>query len=212
MLDIISPIMKNLIRISRVILFILTIFLIHSCEPDKPPLVSTTAVTAISYTTATSGGEVTDDGGATVTARGVCWNTSLDPTISNSKTSDGTGTGSFTSSLTGLTAGTTYYVRAYATNSAGTGYGNQVSFSTLQVAAPVLTTTAITSITSTTAVSGGNITADNGSSVTARGVCWGIAINPTIALSTKTTDGPGTGSFVSNLINLLLTSCTRLHK
>ncbi len=202
MLDIISPIIKNIIRISRVILSILTIFLIHSCEPEKPPTLSTTAVTAISYTTATSGGVVTSDGGAAVTTKGVCWNTSADPTVVNSKTTDGTGVGSFTSSLTGLIAGTTYYVRAYATNIAGTGYGNQVTFTTSQIALATLTTTTITSITQTTAVSGGNITADNGGSVTARGVCWGIATNPTIALSTKTGDGTGTGSFVSNLINL----------
>ncbi|MDP3002122.1 MAG: hypothetical protein Q8N38_03220, partial [Bacteroidales bacterium] len=195
--------MKNTIRISRVILVILSIFLFYSCiKKPTPPVISTTSVSAISYTTAASGGEVTNEGGAAVTAKGVCWNTSLDPTVSNSRTSDGTGAGSFSSSLTGLTAGTTYYVRAYATNSAGTGYGNQVTFSTLQVAAPVLTTTAITSITQTTAASGGNITADNGSSVTARGVCWSTSANPTIALTTKTTDGTGTGSFASNITGL----------
>jgi uncharacterized protein (TIGR02145 family) len=195
--------MKLIFRISRVILVILSLVLIHSCKKQPtPPVITTTAVTAISYTTATSGGAVTNEGGAPVTAKGVCWNTSLDPTTANNKTTDGTGTGSFNSSLTGLTTGTIYYVRAFATNSAGTGYGNQVTFTTIQVAVPVLTTTAITSITSTTAVSGGNITTDNGSSVTARGVCWGIATNPTIALSTKTGDGTGTGSFVSNLINL----------
>ena len=194
--------MKNAVRISRVILVILLIFLIHSCKKQPtPPLISTTAVTAISYTTATSGGEVTNEGGAAVTARGVCWNTSLDPTITNSKTSDGTGIGSFSSSLTGLTPGTTYYVRAYATNSAGTGYGSQVTFSTLQVAVPTLTTTVITSITSSTAASGGNITADNGSSVTARGVCWSTSQSPTTA-NLKTTDATGTGSFTSSITGL----------
>ena len=71
-------------------------------------------------TTATSGGNITSDGGATITAREVCWNTSVGPTIANSKTIDGTGTGIFVSSVTGLTAGTIYYIRAYATNSAGT--------------------------------------------------------------------------------------------
>ncbi|MCX6321955.1 MAG: hypothetical protein NTX93_09185 [Bacteroidia bacterium] len=195
--------MKNSIRISRVILFILSIFLIQSCE-KKPtaPVISTTAVTAISYTTAASGGEVTNEGGAAVTAKGVCWNTSLDPTTTNSKTTDGTGIGSFSSSLTGLTAGTAYYVRAYATNTAGTGYGNQVTFSTNQIALATLTTTAITAITQTTAVSGGNITTDNGGSVTVRGVCWSTSANPTIALSTKTTDGTGTGAFTSSITGL----------
>jgi len=81
-------------------------------------------------TTATSGGNITSDGGAAVTARGVCWATTSTPTTANSKTTDGTGTGSFTSSLTNLSANTTYYVRAYATNSAGTAYGSQVSFIT----------------------------------------------------------------------------------
>jgi M6 family metalloprotease-like protein len=93
-----------------------------------PVISSTTAITAITSATAASGGTISSDGGAAVTSRGVCWNTSQNPTTSNSITSDGTGTGSFSSSLTGLTAGTLYYVRAYATNSAGTSYGNQVSF------------------------------------------------------------------------------------
>lgn len=94
------------------------------------PTVTTTAITAITGTTATSGGNVTADGGASVTVRGVCWNTYTNPTTANSHTSDGTGTGSFASSLTPLTGGYTYYVRAYATNSAGTSYGSNVSFTT----------------------------------------------------------------------------------
>ena len=73
---------------------------------------------------------MTNDGNATVTARGVCWSTSHNPTVSNSHTTDGSGTGSFTSSITGLSQNTTYYVRAYATNSVGTAYGNEVSFTT----------------------------------------------------------------------------------
>ena len=95
------------------------------------PTVTTTAITDIDKTTATGGGEVTADGGATVTARGICWSTSQNPTVSGSHTTDGTGTGSFTSNMTGLAANTTYYVRAYATNSAGTAYGEEVSFTTL---------------------------------------------------------------------------------
>ncbi|MBE0638110.1 MAG: HYR domain-containing protein, partial [Bacteroidales bacterium] len=94
------------------------------------PTVTTTAVTSITGSSASSGGNVTDDGGAAVTARGVCWNTTGTPTIAGSHTSDGTGLGSFSSSITGLSAGTTYYVRAYATNTNGTGYGSQLSFTT----------------------------------------------------------------------------------
>ncbi len=93
---------------------------------------TTTNVSNITQTTATSGGNVTSDGGANVTARGVCWSTSQNPTISNSHTTDGNGTGSFTSNLINLNPNTTYYVRAYATNEKGTSYGEQRSFTTLE--------------------------------------------------------------------------------
>jgi uncharacterized protein (TIGR02145 family) len=168
-------------------------------KPSVPEL-TTTAATATTSNSATTGGNVTSDGGATVTARGVCWNTATSPTTANSKTTDGTGKGSFASSLTGLTANTKYYVRAYATNSAGTAYGNELTFTTSAVT-PTLTTTAISSITTTTASSGGNIASDGGASVTARGVCWNTAAGPTTANS-KTTDDTGSGSFASSLTGL----------
>ena len=94
------------------------------------PTVTTTSASSVASTSATTGGNVTADGGATVTARGVCYGTSQNPTVSGTHTTNGTGTGAFTSSLTGLTPGTTYYVRAYATNSAGTSYGSQITFTT----------------------------------------------------------------------------------
>jgi len=90
----------------------------------------TSEISAITPNSASSGGNVTYDGGATVSARGVCWSTSANPTTSDNKTSDGTDTGSFTSFITGLRPGSTYHVRAYASNSLGTGYGSDVSFTT----------------------------------------------------------------------------------
>jgi hypothetical protein len=102
----------------------------YSVVISSAPDVATTAVSSISSSSASSGGNVTSDGGASVTAYGVCWNATGTPTISDSKTTDGTGTGAFTSSIANLTASTTYYVRAYATNSVGTSYGDQVSFTT----------------------------------------------------------------------------------
>jgi len=164
------------------------------------PILTTAAITSITSTTATSGGEISSDGGSPVTARGVCWSISADPTTANTKTSDGSGTGSFTSSLAGLIPGTTYHVRAYATNSIGTAYGNDVSFTTSTVI-PSVTTSAIINITSTTATSGGNVTSDGGASVIARGVCWSTTANPTTADS-KTNDGTGTGSYTSNITGL----------
>ena len=94
------------------------------------PTVSTRVITDVTTSSAVSGGNVTDEGMGTVTAKGVCWSTSPNPTIASSTTNDGTGLGAFSSSITGLLPGTTYYVRAYATNSAGTGYGIQRSFTT----------------------------------------------------------------------------------
>jgi parallel beta-helix repeat protein len=92
------------------------------------PTLSTSSISDITATTATGGGNITSDGGVSITARGVCWNTTLNPTIVNSHTSDGTGTGSYISYITGLIDGTTYYIRAYATNAVGTAYGNQRAF------------------------------------------------------------------------------------
>ena len=166
------------------------------------PTVTTADVTDITQNTAVSGGNVTDDGGAAVTARGVCWSKDPNPTIDNSFISNGNGTGSFTIEISGLTSATTYYIRAYATNSEGTSYGEQKSFTTLQyIQLPTVTTTIVTNVTSTTATSGGNVTDDGGATVTARGVCWSTSPDPTID-DNKTTDGNGTGAFTSQLTNL----------
>jgi hypothetical protein len=166
------------------------------------PTVTTDPATNITQTTATSGGNVTSDGGAAVTARGICYSTSPSPTLANSFTTNGTGTGAFISNLTGLTPNTPYYIRSYATNSVGTAYGNEVTLTTLpNPVLPTVTTAGITNITQTTATSGGDVTSDGGATVIARGVCWSTSSNPTTANS-KTTDGSGTGVFVSNLTGL----------
>jgi uncharacterized protein (TIGR02145 family) len=192
--------MKSLYRIVEVLFLI---FLIHSCEKDKPlmPVVTTTDVTEISYTTAKSGGALTNNGGATITSQGICWNIAPDPTITNSKTADSGESESFISNMTQLEPNTLYYVRAYATNKAGTGYGNQVSFTTIKIEVPVLTTTSITEIGQVSALSGGNITDDKGSVIIFRGVCWGTENNPTTS-NNKTINGTGVGNFTSKLIGL----------
>ncbi len=100
------------------------------------PSVTTASLAAITASSASGGGHVTSDGGSAVTSRGVCWSTSRQPTMADAKTSNGSGTGSFTSSLTGLTPYTTYFVRAYATNAVGTSYGSEVSFTTSALGVP----------------------------------------------------------------------------
>jgi uncharacterized protein (TIGR02145 family) len=174
------------------------------------PTVSTTAASVVTINTATSGGNVTSDGGGTVTARGVCWSTTANPdTTLTTKTSNGTGTGIFSSSLVSLIPSTTYHIRAYATNAAGTSYGTDMTFTTLAANIPTITTTTnITLNAGTTATSGGNITSDGGAPVTVKGVCWGLSLNPSTTDS-KTTDGTGTGIFVSNLTGLI--SGTNYH-
>lgn len=163
------------------------------------PTVTTLALTEIGQNTAASGGNVTNDGNGTVNTRGVCWSTTLDPTINNYKTVDGSGMGNFTSNLTGLIENATYYLRAYATNEAGTAYGNQLSFVTLTI--PTVTTNQITEITQNTATCGGNVTGDGGSSFTTRGVCWSTMQNPEIN-DFHTVDGSGMGDFVSYITGL----------
>lgn len=171
--------------------------------PLSVPKVTTTAVSAITQTTASSGGIITSDGGSPIISKGICYGPDPNPIPDILNTIPaGTGTGFFVSNITGLQPGKIYHLRAFASNSVGIGYGDDVSFTTLSATKPVLITSNANSVTAATAVSGGNITDDGGASITSRGVCWSTSHNPTIALPTKTSDGTGTGSFTSNITGL----------
>lgn len=172
------------------------------------PILTTSEMSKIGGTSATGGGNVTNNGGADVTARGICYGKSHNPTISDSKTNNGKGTGEFVSTIISLEGVTTYYVRAYATNSAGTGYGPEVTFTTL-VSKPVVTTIAVTGITQVFAVSGGEVTKDGGDGNTVRGIVWSTTSNPTITSNVVTDGGTGKGSFISNISGL--TAFTTYH-
>ena len=165
-------------------------------------IIITSSVTNITPTSATVGGNVTDDGGMTITERGVVYGTSQNPTTANSKVTSGSGTGSFACLLTNLQEGTTYYVRAYAVNEKGTSYGEQKSFTTKVYTLPTVTTSSATNLTSTSATIGGNVTSDGAVTVTERGVVYSTSSNPTTSNS-KVTSGSGTGSFSVNLTNLV---------
>lgn len=164
------------------------------------PTVTTAAITAVTGNSAAGGGNVTVSGGAEVTARGICFGLNHLPTVADSKTSDAKGTGAFVSALTALKGNKTYYVRAYAINSAGTAYGPEVSFTTL-VDLPVVTTTDVTAVSKTGGLSGGAVTYDGGGTVSARGLAYGLTANPTIAGS-KIDGGTGLGAFTSTLSGL----------
>lgn len=134
-----------------VVFFVSTLFLVNgvvSCKKETPeepsttnntptptstetiPALTTSTVGNISSTTASGGGSITSNGGALITTRGICWSVTAQPTINDSISYSGSGNGFFTANMTNLTTGTTYYVRAFATNAVGTAYGNQVLFTT----------------------------------------------------------------------------------
>lgn len=167
---------------------------------NKNAIIITSEITNITASTASCGGNVLDNGGSEITAKGICWSLDKDPTVSGDHTTDGTGTGVFTSQLIDLNVNSLYYVRAYATNANGTYYGSELSFTT-ENGLPTLITNDVNEITATTAVCGGNISDNGGFDITSRGVCWNTSNNPTIA-DTYTNDGNGTGSFVSNITGL----------
>lgn len=184
----------------------LIIFVLSSCKKEQMATVSTADITEITTTSAKCGGDISDDGNSFVTQRGICWNASPNPTINNQYTSDGNGSGSYTSTLSGLVEGVTYYVRAYAINSMGTVYGEEKNFITGTTPPPptnqpTVTTNTVSNISATSATCGGNVTSDGNSAVTTKGVCWSTSQNPTIA-NNKTNDGQGLGLFTSNITGL----------
>jgi uncharacterized protein (TIGR02145 family) len=182
-------------------------------------LLTTTAASSITQTTAVSGGTITYQGSSAITARGVCWSTSPNPTLSNSFSSNGSGIGTFTSNLVGLTGGTTYYVRAYATNGSGTSYGNQVSFvsitpqPTYPIGSVFCTGSPTAIIDVTNPVTGKtwmdrNLGASQVATQTIDAAAYGDLYqwgrgndghqcrNSTVLSSTSTTDQPGHGNFL----------------
>ena len=177
-----------------------TLFL-NSCIKDPTlPVLKTEPASDITINSANISGEITDDGGADITARGFCWGTTTKPTMNDDFLASGTGPGEFTGKIEDLEPNTQYFARAYAENSVGIAYGNEIAFVT-STAAPVVTTGQVSNITASTATCGGNITYDGGAPITEKGVCWSTTTDPDIN-DLFTSDGTGSGSFSSTLINL----------
>lgn len=178
--------MKIIIN-SLVLVFLLIILAtLNNCKKEEKnlPALITLAVSGITTNSALLGGFITDDGGAEVIARGVCWGMEPNPEISDSKTINGKGIGTFISSLRGLNPNTLYYARAYATNSEGTAYGNEVQFTTIPAVAATVVTKIIY-ISFYDAAVGGQVTDDGGAPVTEKGICWATSENPTIINNEK---------------------------
>jgi uncharacterized protein (TIGR02145 family) len=195
--------MRNIISLRSSVLAVLLFASFISCQKDKENSklfnVVTVEVYAIRNTDAVCVCSVEGRNSDKVAERGVCWSNTTSPTIEDSRTVEGGGTGSFTSYLTGLTSNTTYYARAYARNRNGVTYGNPLKFTTNRGAE--LTTSEVSMITQTSAMCGGNITFEGIPIITTRGICWSVNANPTIN-DNMSINGSGLGSFVATMTDL----------
>lgn len=162
--------------------------------------VVTDQVHSITANSVICGGEVVDNGGSKVLARGLCWSSSSNPTIQNSHIAVGSGLGQFSATVPMLQPNTTYQIRAYAQNEMGISYGEVRTFTTLS-GMPVVHTGEIQSVSSTMAVVSSQVVDDSGFPVIHRGVCFSVSQHPTLS-APHTDDGSGIGSFSSNLTNL----------
>ena len=198
--------MVKFFRTSLSLLAAISLLFLTTCdELEREMLVVTGDVSNVSVTSADAGGQVIDLGQG-ATQHGHCYSGEPNATVSGPHTQLGVpaGTGGFTSQLSDLEPGTLYYVKAYISNGDITVYGNEISFVTGEALPATLTTAAITSVTETSAVSGGNITTDGSSAVTARGVVWGTEDSPTLENNDGLTeDGAGTGEFTSDITGLV---------
>jgi len=194
-------------------LVVIFLFVIPACKKSSTdsttdpkaglPVLETGGVAEITRYTATCGGGIASDGGSTVTARGVCWSTGITPTVADPHSVDGAGAGYFISYITGLNAGTVYFVRAYATNANGTAYGSAMSFTTLPgpPSPPTVTTGIVGNITQISASCSGNVVNQGSAAVTDRGICWSEYSGPTV-IDNVISAGPGLGSFTVQITGL----------
>jgi len=192
---------------STLLLSCIIIILFFTCEPEQiipklVPTVTTKEITGKTASSAQSGGTIISDGGKIIATQGICWSKNVLPTTNDNKKLVDAGNKDYTSIFENLSPATKYYVRAFATNSIGMGYGNQVDFVTLKDIPVVITNAKVSLITTTSAQSGGVAVSDGGDAITSRGVCYSIFPKPTTANS-FVTSGNGIGTFTCTLGNLL---------
>jgi len=164
---------------------------------------------SVGYTTAELGGIITNDGGATISERGVCFGLNPNPTIADNKVISGKGIGSYTLNAVNLKDNSKYYARAYAINVKGTAYGNEHTFTTIEFKFPTITTDKPYDINYYSAKVPGTVTDVGGSSVSERGICYSLSPNPTISEKKVVAGaalGNGLGSFFVIIPNLMHSS------
>lgn len=197
-----GAVMYRILRTLSLLVIIPIFLFIYSCNKTDAPVLTTHEIDDVDYRSASGGGHISDDGGDPVLSRGLCWNKTGNPTIEDSIAKCGSGTGAFHKSLSNLTPGTSYYVRAYATNSSKTGYGNEVSFRTRTIFIPVLSTYCITFSNQTTVKTGGMVHEYNGGTISERGVCWSTSPSPDINSEKKASENPEGYNFYITVTNL----------
>jgi hypothetical protein len=166
------------------------------------PKISTTQASLITSNSCQVGGEIISIGGSNIIRKGICYSEQIFPTVADTRVYNTSTNNTFSLSIT-LAPGMTYYVRSFAENSFGITYGQEITLTTLIALPPSLTTTAVTSISNISAISGGNITNDGGGVITSRGIVWATTANPTTTSYIGiTTDGTSIGTFSSNLTGL----------
>ena len=187
------------------------------CHKVSIPSVTSAPVRDVSATACTAGGEVTADGGGEVIERGVCWGVEATPECGGDHVCVGKGLGSFSCGITGLTPSTTYYVRAYAVNDAGTAYGEPVAFTTLSsgngggddgggetpVNLPQVTTAQVTNVMYDAATGGGEVIDDGGANLLEQGLCWGLEHEPDLSGSHIVAAKTDHSTFVCGITGLM---------
>lgn len=201
----INLIMPSNIKIPEIILlmsFLTGTLLLNSCVKDPTlPVLTTEEAKEITINSTIISGKVTDDGGAAITARGICWGTEVEPKLNGSFKVSGTGKGEFSCTIEGLDPNTKYYARAYAENSVGVAYGNEVTFVTA-IAAPTVSTRQVTNVTNNSAIGGGVVTFSGGGTITEKGVCWSTTPNPDLQ-DQFTNVSTGSETYSCTMSNLL---------
>ena len=192
--------MKNSVKLHS-LCFVFLVIILHSCKKEELPTLSTSTISNITANSASGGGNITSDGGAEVTAKGLCWGVNPNPTTSDSYTNDGKGIGQFVSSISGLNGGSTYHIRAYATNPVGTAYGADMTFSTLGQA-PSATTQSATNVTATSATLNAIVNANYLSTIVTFDYGTTASYGQTITVTQSPVTGNATTNVTANLSGL----------
>ncbi len=201
--------MRNLKIVSSSVFFFWVLLTLTGCKKEKPedttPFIVTSKTVEVYTNFANVGGNVTSDGGAPITEKGICYSTSSNPDINSTVVLSNSQLGGFEVDLVNLTPQTNYFARAFAKNKNGVSYGNTVSFTTsapdITIELPTVTTGDILSITVQSAIGSGNIISDGGGAIISRGLCWSTQQNPTLS-NPNITGGTSTGTFNLTMNNL----------